>query len=224
MQLNLNRQSLQDALKQGDDTLLTYKIDYPCFCSDMYQLTLATLNRHYRGESLEYEEHLRTVLFQQALEQYEYDRENGFPLMTYEAIQTFCLTLQAQCVLSLYFERYEFTGGAHGNTTRRSQTWNLQGCRRLTLAELFPAGFDYHTFLFEEIFCQIQGEPDIYFEDYRKLVVSTFEEESFYCTPRGLVIYFQQYDIAPYASGIREFFIPYSDCVHSPVKTCFCNC
>ena len=52
------------------------------------------------------------------------------------------------------------------------------------------------------------GNP-IYFEDYCKLVLDSFNPEQFYLVPRGntydLVIYFQQYDIAPYSTGIPTF-------------------
>ncbi|MEA4987263.1 MAG: RsiV family protein, partial [Anaerovorax sp.] len=67
---------------------------------------------------------------------------------------------------------------------------------------------------------QIKKEPEIYFDDYETLVVETFNPKNFYCTPEGVVVYYLQYDIAPYSSGIREFLIPYGDCVIDPIKMC----
>jgi len=66
---------------------------------------------------------------------------------------------------------------------------------------------------------QIRRNPDIYFENYRELIDKNFHEENFYCEPRGIVIYYQLYDIAPYASGIRTFLIPY-DCFINPANLC----
>ena len=47
-----------------------------------------------------------------------------------------------------------------------------------------------------------------YFDDYAKLIQNTFNPDSFYLFPGGVVIYFQQYDIAPYATGLPEFVLP----------------
>lgn len=46
-----------------------------------------------------------------------------------------------------------------------------------------------------------------YFENYCELVLETFRLENYYIIPNGIVIYFQQYDIAPYSSGIPIFYI-----------------
>jgi hypothetical protein len=53
--------------------------------------------------------------------------------------------------------------------------------------------------------------PGIYFDDYKKLIVENFNPQSFIITPDSLDFYYQQYDIAPYASGIIVFSIPYED-------------
>lgn len=79
---------------------------------------------------------------------------------------------------------------------------------------------DDKTYLLSEINTQIQTEPDFYFENAGELAEKTFRADRFYCTPEGIVIYYQQYDIAPYASGIPEFLIPYSACVLNPEQSC----
>jgi hypothetical protein len=124
------------------------------------------------------------------------------------------------CILSLYFDQYEYTGGAHGNTVRYSLTWNWERYNKIKLSQLFRCSLEYKAYIFRRVKAQILKEPDIYFPEYEKLIVETFNEESFYCTPKGIVVYYQQYDIAPYSSGIREFLIPYTDCVINPIKLC----
>ena len=57
-------------------------------------------------------------------------------------------------------------------------------------------------------FCkQIEEENDIYFPDYCQLALETFRLENYYLTQKGIVIFFQQYDIAPYSSGIMTFLL-----------------
>ena len=37
------------------------------------------------------------------------------------------------------------------------------------------------------------------------------ENQAYYLNRDGIIVYFQQYEIAPYSSGIREFKIPYGE-------------
>ena len=79
----------------------------------------------------------------------------------------------------------------------------------------------YKKFILKEVKRQIEKEPDIYFENYQALISETFDAKSYYCTSSGIILYYQQYDIAPYSSGIRKFLIPYSRCVLNPKQKCF---
>lgn len=212
---------LQDELKMEGVTVLTYKIEYPVFQASRYQLCLAVVNNYYKTRALEYQNYVKQELYPQAIEQYENAVANGFPVIAYEVLTQSRLTYNHACVISLYTDKYEFTGGAHGNTVRSSQTWNLQGCRRLRLGELFGCGLNPKQYILEFAKKQVEKEPDIYFENYEELLKENFNEKNFYCTQRGIVFYYQQYDIAPYSSGIREFLIPYTKCVFNPSKTCF---
>lgn len=58
-----------------------------------------------------------------------------------------------------------------------------------------------------QIIEQLKTSPQSYFDDYAKLVAKTLNLNSFYLTQDGVVLYFQQYDIAPYAAGFPEFMI-----------------
>ncbi|HBL67276.1 MAG TPA: DUF3298/DUF4163 domain-containing protein, partial [Firmicutes bacterium] len=99
-----------------------------------------------------------------------------------------------------------------GNTLRSSATWDLaQGVLR-TLDTFYEPGADYQSYILETILKQAQDnlaqEPYIYFEEYQSSIKECFDPQSFYLSPDGLVIYYQQYAIAPYSTGIVEFTIP----------------
>lgn len=212
---------LENKMQHDGVTLLTYKIEYPLFSSDRYQLSIAAINRYYRAKAQEYQRYCEETLFPLAVEQYKDDVKNEYPVRVFEVMQTFQVTLAEACVLSLYFDRYEYTGGAHGNTVRSSQTWNLQRNGQIRLEQLYRCPGDYKAYFLRLINEEIAKNPELYFENYKELTAKTFHENSFYCTPDGVVIYYQQYDIAPYSSGIREFLIPYGICVVSPLTRCF---
>lgn len=219
--ISVNKKVIKNEMKHEGVTLLVYKIEYPEFKAPFYQLSLALVNNFYRRKALEYQKYLESELFATAVKQYKDDIKNGFPVRVFEALLTYKLTYNNVCIVSLYFDKYEFTGGAHGNTLRASQTWNLQKCAMLKLPELYRCGQNYKEYFLERIIRQIRKNPEIYFDDYKKLAAQTFNPDSFYCTPRGIVLYYQQYDIAPYSSGIREFLMPYNNCVLNPAKKCF---
>ena len=207
-------------LKFNGETLLTYKIEYPQFCSSCYRMCLPQANKFYEEKACEFENYCKTELYYMAVRQYLDDIENGFPIRTFEAVLAYEVTYLCACVISVYFDQYQYTGGAHGNTIRSSQTWNLRDCALIELGRLVRCLPDYKSYILAEVEAQIKENPEIYFENYKELIAETFNENSFYSKAEGLVVYYQQYDIAPYSSGIREFLLPYSNCVINPKFLC----
>ncbi len=215
-----NTMVLTEEMKYEGVTVLNYRIEYPEFVADNYPKSIKTVNQFYKSNALALQNNFRTKLYQMAVDQYLDDINNGFPVRVFEALQTFALTYNQACIISSYFDNYQYTGGAHGLTNRTSQTWNLRTGRILKLRELYKCSANYKTYIKNKIIEQIKENPDIYFENYEELVDQTFNVNSFYVTPSGVVVYFQQYDIAPYASGIREFLLPYNKCIMDPLKKC----
>lgn len=213
-EVQVENRVLEREMFYKETMILHYKINYPQFYSSSFTQSLNKMNRFYKDKAVAFQQYCEGELFRTAVKEYEYSVSNGFPVRAYEAQVDFTVTYNQDCAVSLYFDEYQFTGGAHGNTVRSSQTWNLQTGCRITLKQLFPYGMNYQAFLIQtikqQIAEQIQNGENYYFDDYEKLVAETFHAENFYLTPDGLAIYFQQYDIAPYSSGIRVFIIPYT--------------
>jgi len=152
-------------------------------------------------------------LYKEAIKAYIRSKNEGFPFFGYEAYMEYFITYNQNCFLSLYFDKYEYTGGAHGSTVRSSDTWYLCLGYGLPLRSFFLPGTDYKRLLIDEIMRQaelVQEEQNIYFDDFKPLIIKNFDESNFYLTPEGIRIYYQQYEIAPYSTGIVEFTIPYS--------------
>lgn len=193
--------------------MLTLSILYPEVALRRNRPAQAAINRHIRGEVADFYRYAVSDLYRQAVAAYQESLQSGYPFHPYDAVLHYEITYNQNCHLSMYRDQYQFTGGAHGGTIRSSDTWNLETGRRLPLPSLFPPGQDYKAFLVEQILLQadreMQQNPGIYFEDYRSLIVKNFNEESYYLTPSGLAVYYQQYEIAPYATGIVVFTIPY---------------
>ncbi|MDF2537366.1 MAG: hypothetical protein K0S76_387 [Herbinix sp.] len=223
-QIIVRERLLQQDMYYKDHMIMKYTIKYPKFISEKYQSLAYKLNSLYRTKALMYERSNIMNLYQMAMVEYEYSVVNNFPIHQFEAYTDFFVTYNENCAVSLYFDQYEYAGGAHGLTVRYSDTWNLQKSKRIDLNELFPGRADYREYIIETIDLQIQNQiakgEDYYFENYSQLVSENFKVNSFYLTPEGVVIYFQQYDIAPYSSGLPTFLIPYSQMGPIPPTCC----
>ncbi len=212
-QMIVREKVIQQDMYYKGHLILSYTIKYPKFVSSEFQTLSYKLNTLYRTKAVMYEKSNVMNLFQMAMVDYEYSVMNQYPIHQFEAYVTFAVTYNQNCVLSLYFDQYEYTGGAHGLTTRTSDTWDLLGSRKMELADFFPNRSDVKEFIIQTVIQQIevqlaQGNA-MYFDDYKKLVEESFKINNFYLTNKGLVIYFQVYDIAPFATGIPTFVIPY---------------
>jgi len=104
-------------------------------------------------------------------------------------------------VLSIALIVYTYTGGAHGMTYIKSSTFDVRSGRAYTLAELFKPNSGYEVRLNRIIRAQIAA---------RKLpLLSPFTgikpDQDFYIADKALVVYFQLYDLTPYAYGLTYF-------------------
>lgn len=211
--LIVREKALEQVMYYKNNIIMSYTIKYPQFISDTYQTLANKLNALYRTKAVMYERSNITNLYQMAMVEYEYSVANNYPIHQFEAVVDYTVTYNQNCVLSLYFDQYEYAGGAHGLTVRTSDTWNLPQSKRMELSDLFSNHSHYKENIIQSIDKQISEQrakdSGVYFDNYTQLVNENFKANSFYLTKDGVVIYFQQYDIAPYSSGITTFTIPY---------------
>ncbi len=212
-EIQVEEVEVKGILYYKDNVILNYTIRYPQFTSNKFRLFVQEINEYYRIRVLLFENDQIQELYNLAKEQYEDSLKNDFPFHPYEVVTEFSVTYNQNCFLSLYSDTYEYTGGAHGNTTRESDTWDLRHRRKAKISDFISAK-DLREFLIRNILKQIEEEirsgNNVYFEDYKNLVEENLNIDNFYLSNEGLVIYFGLYEIAPYVSGIRTFNIPYT--------------
>jgi hypothetical protein len=129
------------------------------------------------------------------------------PYHTYELVSRFNQYYITENTLSFYVDYYSFTGGAHGMTERKAYNFDLNTGEELTLSDLFVENFDYTTMINERVQRAINQDPDTYFTREHGFKGIT-GDQGFYLENNNLIVYFLQYEIAPYAAGIRTFPIP----------------
>ena len=92
---------------------------------------------------------------------------------------------------------------------QRAYNFNLLNGEEILLSDILKEKKDYVDIINQETKRQIELNPQKYFSDW-SVFQSISEEQPFYLIEDGIVDYFGLYEIAPYASGIRYFKIPYS--------------
>jgi len=131
---------------------------------------------------------------------------NVIPTFPYELTAKYIIKSQNK-ILSFYIEYYQFTGGAHGITTRVPYNIDIKTGNELLLKDLFTGGEEYKRIINKEIEKQIAGNPDIYFSG-KDGFNGIKEKQQYFMDGNNIVVYFGQYEIAPYTTGIPEFRIP----------------
>lgn len=169
------------------------------------------------GKSVSDEEKAITEQVEEYLEE---ATKSDFPLRTFQLYSDYKVTYNRNGLLSVTCEIYEYTGGAHGMTFRNSYNIDLDTGRELALKDLFKEGAGYKDIINREIERQIAADPDKYFMDVEWGFKTISDNQAFYIVDaegsvssvdyQDLVVYFGLYEIAPYASGIPEFKIPFT--------------
>ena len=213
-QILVKEKQLQQGLTYKNHIVLKYTIQYPRFISGTFYTITNKLNHLYRTKALMYLKKNVMNLYQMAIADFEYSTKNQVPFREFEAFTSYQVPYNQNCTLSLYFDQYEYTGGAHGLTLRNSDTWDLLHSKRMELSDFFPKDSNATELIINSILEQIKEQIEtgsgMYFDNYEQLVRDTFRLNNFYLTTEGLAIYFQQYDIAPYAAGMPTFVLPYA--------------
>lgn len=146
--------------------------------------------------------HVQTYLEQTQKQAKELGAPPKGSAMTYEVDSGYKVTYNRNGVLSVLVNDYEFLGGAHGGATLTGMTFSLKDGKQIQLSDLLKSNSNYRKDINKIINTEMKKEEDLYFADSFKGIAAN---RGYYLTDSGLKIYFQQYEIAPYAAGTPEF-------------------
>lgn len=120
---------------------------------------------------------------------------------------------RSERIVNIELDHYTFTGGAHGYSGKRSLIFDMETGKHLSNHDLFK---DVNAF---------RAFAEVKFRQKFKIPSSApinsagfmFEEEKFnlpetvFFTGKGLLLYYNTYEIASYAEGPRELLLPYAE-------------
>lgn len=126
--------------------------------------------------------------------------------------RSFEVGLNQDNLLSITELDYADTYGAHPNTLRSSRTFNLAENKELTLSEVLGKNAaDTDSYVKEKFDAYVKeniGEFIEYYQEYSEKMLSSV---NFCLTDDALVLYYNPYDILPYAAGAPTVKVPYAD-------------
>lgn len=117
-------------------------------------------------------------------------------------------------VFSLSFGADGYSGGAHGNSRIDYRSYDPKTGRRYGLGDWLKKGYEKPLQeLGEKAFRKARGLPsDDSLDDFGFTFEDGFKlNDNYAATSKGLVFYFNPYEIASYADGPTELTIPYSE-------------
>ncbi|UHA73605.1 DUF3298 and DUF4163 domain-containing protein [Paenibacillus sp. 481] len=110
--------------------------------------------------------------------------------------------LNERRLLSITLIIYDYPeGAAHGMTYLQGLTFDVKTGKLITLRDLFKPGVDYVTPLSQDVARQIKERQIPVIEPFHHIQ----PDQPFYLTAKALVLFFQLYDLAPYAYGFQYF-------------------
>ncbi len=120
---------------------------------------------------------------------------------------------QSDKLINLELNYYSFTGGAHGYQGLTSLVFDLKTGKYLTLENLIKDESQFHQFVenkFREKYRILPNEninsTGLMFEnDTFALPQNVFFQE------KGILLYYNTYEVAAYVDGPKEVFIPFSE-------------
>lgn len=136
-------------------------------------------------------------------EDYNKDFENETPFI---ANVSYDIKKNSDNIISIFIEYYQYSGGAHEYYEDVAYNIDLTTGNFINLEQLFKKEINYKKIINENIINQI----DIYIKDsdensYLYEFKGIKDNQKFYLRENKIVIFFDLYEIAPYAAGIPKF-------------------
>lgn len=135
-----------------------------------------------------------------ALSHYEFQRRESVPRLD-------------GTVMSVIYEDYLYSGGAHGNTSTRSMVFDTRTGQQLSLADLSDDVSVLQTFLTAELLRVSQGEAfgggAWFFPGYEEDLPELVKDGRWCFDGNGLSFIADPYELAPYVAGPVTLTIPY---------------
>ncbi len=133
-------------------------------------------------------------------------------MLNYAESASISIIFNEKSLLSVGYGTYSYTGGAHGNHATTIATYDLVQKKSLTLNDIFLPNSEktINKTLANAVRRQFNMKVNEPLSN--KLFGNAVESTSNFCiTPKGILFLYNPYEIAAYAMGEIELFIPFQE-------------
>ncbi|MCL6459674.1 MAG: DUF3298 and DUF4163 domain-containing protein, partial [Gorillibacterium sp.] len=194
--LNLTNQLIDKSTKD-----LTFIVQYPQLEGWSNMAVQTKLNDFFKAEATGY-----VTAGQELLQLSTTDWNTDEIPLRFDYDTNYTITYNQENKLSMYFEPYQYTGGAHGTFGYQAHTFDLTTGEELSLKQV-TNNPNYQTIINAAILQQIKERKIVLLYPFE----SIREDQGFFLREDSLVVYFSLYEYTPYVAGMPEFSIPLSD-------------
>lgn len=128
----------------------------------------------------------------------------------YEYMTSYQVKYNQNNKLSILFNDYQFTGGAHGNTVITTFNFDLKSGNELTLDDFLLSEREYEK-VTNYALAYMKKHPEIFYSNPSEFTdFKVTNETNFFLSDNGIELIFQQYEVGPYVSGNPSILIPFS--------------
>lgn len=205
-----------DYAAAADDgtTLFTATCYYPVIENAQNDEFITALNTDTLNAVNEFTGGLNNEFKETANEEYESLKanpdENGREFLPYTFEFDYDIDLNTENYLSMTAVLYYDLHGAHPTTAMTSVTYDMKEKKELALSDIWNMDETAVTNEVIAIFNEdIDKNPDMYFKDAKEKVEKIAKDVEFYLDEEGVNLYFQLYDLAPYAAGYPQITVPF---------------
>ncbi len=162
------------------------------------------INTMFDEDATSFVEEVRSGYPEYAQDAEEYDFEPHL----FSAYTEFEITFNQGGILSIPVTYYQFTGGAHGMTVLRSYNLDLESGNLFQLIDILND--EQREIVNNQVKNQLQEDDERFFPDAAEEFEGIADNQNFYLKNGNLVVYFDLYELGPYAMGIPEFPISFA--------------
>jgi hypothetical protein len=198
---------ITESKTEADNEYIKTSVKYPVISGLEDKAIEAKLNDMFKNAALNFNKSIES----DAKVDYEYSKKDkNITFRKYEVQTDFKVRYNKNNVLSITALYYQYTGGAHGGTNQVGYNINLKTGELMLLSDIFDKGFNYKDVIVNEILDSMKKGDKMFFNEGVNVVKAMDDKRSYYIEDGNVVVYYGQYEIAPYAAGIPEFKIPFS--------------
>jgi hypothetical protein len=209
--LILDTITYKETLVEDETTLLEIDLNQPILTSEHTVNAHELINDFYRQLLDKEKSYAIDYSLPLAKDDFSYSQEElTYPFLKHELYSYYDVKTNNGKHLSILNTLSEYTGGAHYNHFFSSSTFDVKTGKQVSLYDVLSLSKDLADDIIlkqveETIENQLNNGDAFYFENYKSNIRIAYNPEQFYLQDDRVFIYYQIYDLAPFALGLITF-------------------